>query len=84
MEGVERTYLFFSFFSFSGGLYIHLSSLVLRPVFTARLLNIQKSSRGERFNGLCSSAVVLVRGSFNRLDSKYPSFFMEPDIPVDI
>lgn len=72
----------FSFFcSFSGDVYVDLSSLDLRPVFTGRLLNIQKFL-GERVNGLCSSAVVLVHGSFNRFDSKYPSFFMEPDLHI--
>lgn len=46
----------------------------------ARLFNIRMLSNSV--NGLCSSAVVLVRGSFNRLDSKYPSFFMEPDLHI--
>lgn len=59
---------------------MYICRFVLRPVFTARLLNIRKSL-GERVNGLCSSAVVLVRGSFNRFDSKYPSF-MEPDLHI--
>lgn len=50
-------------------------------IWNARLFHIRLLS--ESVNGLCSSAVVLVRGSFNRLDSKYPSFFfMEPDLHI--
>lgn len=51
-------------------------------IWNAHLFNIRMLS--ESVNGLCSSVVVLVRGSFNRFDSKYPSSFIEPDILVDI
>lgn len=49
-------------------------------IWNARLFNIRMLSKSV--NGLCSSAVVLVHGSFNRFDSKYPSFFMEPDLHI--